>query len=990
LTTNEIVPPFLNVFRYDLQAGSISLVSVNVGGRKSGKGNSTEPVVSADGRIVGFTSAAENLVQKDTNRWGDVFIRDMASSATSLASGTTNLAIGAPNEFLKASGSGHPLISTNGRILVFESSAAELSPVPDTNNSPDVFLRDLISGTNQLISINTNRTRTGDAGSQLSDVTPDGRFVLFQSRSSNLDLWRFNSFNWSRPYSDIYLRNVESNLTVWVSTNARSFFPQNPYYYPYDCFGAAISDNGKAVTYHAAGTNGASVLLLHHEIGPATTLLISSNVVQSESPPISADGRFVAYVIGTNLFRWDRDTQSNALVSVAIDGVSPANGSSHSPVMTADGRRICFLSSATNLVTNVVNGRFQLYVRDLDEQTTRLVSLNTNGAASNRELLSEPSISPDGQLIAFESAGSDLVAGDLNDASDVFLHDLTTRQTRAVSLGRSPSATAAGLSRGWPASVSSNGQIIAFTGADNYMPADTNSSPDIFIRDLQANATSVVNIELNGSFPAARTTRNPVVSMDGRRLLYVADLFADYQAVVERLYWRDLQTQATQWLTNANSTNWSMTVSGRYVAFESSDRVVPDDYNSYDDVFLRDMETGNKRLVSQAYSSVRAGNGPSINPQVTPDGRWVLFQSTATDLLETNLPTGPWRLFARDIQSNRTELVSVLPLVPPPSTATYEVDFTPNSRFAAIAWRPLRDQYAPAYAAFVYDLQTKSNTFVGNACRNLVISDGGHFVVYQIIATNGGLRQVWVKNITTGISNLVSRTAVGTPGNGESLNPQISSNGRFIVFESKASNLVENDTNGVSDIFFADRLTGTRLLLTVNREGSGAASGSSSRPVLSADGRTLVFQSFANDLIPGDYNDTRDVFVVHLSEPDSDGDGMDDDWEIAYFGELSHDGLGDSDSDSQTDLQEFRAGTNPINDQSILRVLTLSSISGGPKTVLWNAVPGRTYRVQYKMDLAQPDWTDLAGTVIATSSTASKGDPAVDSPIRFYRVLLVD
>jgi hypothetical protein len=198
---------------------------------------------------------------------------------------------------------------------------------------------------------------------------------------------------------------------------------------------------------------------------------------------------------------------------------------------------------------------------------------------------------------------------------------------------------------------------------------------------------------------------------------------------------------------------------------------------------------------------------------------------------------------------------------------------------------------------------------------------------------------------------------------------------------------VDNDTNGVSDIFVRDRLLGTTMLVSLNLEGV-SGNGPSTKPALAADGRTVIFQSFASDLVPGDYNDSRDVFVLRLGGVDSDGDGMDDDWEMAYFGTLSRDGTGDFDGDGQTDLQEFLAGTDPTNSGSVLRVLTLNLLGGGGTKVIWSAAPGKTYRVQFKDDIADSVWRDLGVTVTASATTMSAIDPAGSGGIqRFYRVV---
>ena len=130
-------------------------------------------------------------------------------------------------------------------------------------------------------------------------------------------------------------------------------------------------------------------------------------------------------------------------------------------------------------------------------------------------------------------------------------------------------------------------------------------------------------------------------------------------------------------------------------------------------------------------------------------------------------------------------------------------------------------------------------------------------------------------------------------------------------------------TNSVSD-----RVARVTYCLSHNWAGTATGNRLSSSPVLSPDGRTVAFQSFASDLVPGDYNDTRDVFVVSLAGPDSDGDGLDDDWEVAYFNDLSRDGTGDFDGDGASDAQEFRAGTDPTNAGSVFRVLTLTTFVG--------------------------------------------------------------
>jgi hypothetical protein len=116
---------------------------------------------------------------------------------------------------------------------------------------------------------------------------------------------------------------------------------------------------------------------------------------------------------------------------------------------------------------------------------------------------------------------------------------------------------------------------------------------------------------------------------------------------------------------------------------------------------------------------------------------------------------------------------------------------------------------------------------------------------------------------------------------------------------------------------------------------------------------------------------------------------MDDAWEISYFGNLSRDGTADSDNDGATELAEFKAGTNPINDSSVLSVVTLQNIGTGAVSVLWNSVPGKSYVVQFKSGLEEPEWQSLPGSVVADGSTASKADASAQADDhRYYRVVL--
>src|SRR5256885_711066 len=152
-----------------------------------------------------------------------------------------------------------------------------------------------------------------------------------------------------------------------------------------------------------------------------------------------------------------------------------------------------------------------------------------------------------------------------------------------------------------------------------------------------------------------------------------------------------------------------------------------------------------------------------------------------------------------------------------------------------------------------------------------VISSDGRFVLFLSSANNlvtnddnGRFVDVFLRNRTNGVTTLVSvnQTGVGG-GNGNSVSPVISTNGRYVVFESEASNLVTNDTNGVSDVFVHDLQTGTTTFVSVNSAGAGG-NGASTSPLISPDGRYVTFVSAAGDLVANDTNNATDIFVRDL------------------------------------------------------------------------------------------------------------------------------
>jgi hypothetical protein len=376
---------------------------------------------------------------------------------------------------------------------------------------------------------------------------------------------------------------------------------------------------------------------------------------------------------------------------------------------------------------------------------------------------------------------------------------------------------------------------------------------------------------------------------------------------------------------------------------------------------------------------------------MSSDGHWVVFQSAATDLITNNTSSSTnLHVFARDLTRGQTILLSSdqngLPLVGRPSGHVISL----NSSLVAISGAFDFDGNGIVSSIIVFDFTNKTNALVCRNCANPSLSAIGRWIAYQTTSEGYIASDVFVKDLQTGQEELVSVNLAGTAaGNGMSSSPAMSSDGRFVAFVSKASDLAANDSNGVSDVFLRDRMLGKTRLLSLNATGTRSANGASGRPVMSADGRTVVFQSLATDIAEGDYNGFRDVFVTRIEFPDTDGDGMADEWEMAYFGTLSRDGAWDFDGDGRSDLEEYVAGSDPTDGRSVLRIVGVTASGTSTVTITWSSVMGKTYRVQYKQELNDP-WRDLPGLIAATSTVSSKQDTHANILQRFYQVVTVE
>jgi hypothetical protein len=266
---------------------------------------------------------------------------------------------------------------------------------------------------------------------------------------------------------------------------------------------------------------------------------------------------------------------------------------------------------------------------------------------------------------------------------------------------------------------------------------------------------------------------------------------------------------------------------GRFVAFSSrASNLVPDDTNGVEDVFVYDRDLD---ATADLGGTDGPSNGGSSFPKISADGRYVVFQSSASNLVadDTN---GVSDIFVFD----RTDQAMTLVTISPNNTPANGLSITPNIR---------GDGRVVAFAS---------------RATNLVAE-----------VTTGTFEQVYFSNWQDHTIALASINDAGKAGNAISFLPALSADGGQIAFKSEAFNLVPNDTNGVPDVFVRDRTNDTTQRVSVDDFGN-QSNGLSGGPGISGDGRFVAFPSFASNLVPEDSNGLSDVYVYDRDPPDRD------------------------------------------------------------------------------------------------------------------------
>ncbi len=312
--------------------------------------------------------------------------------------------------------------------------------------------------------------------------------------------------------------------------------------------------------------------------------------IYSSPPVISGDGLSVAFMsMAEDLVEDDenglpdifvhKSDGSTTLVSVGRNG-NPANGDSYMPAISADGRYVVFQSFANNLTNNDRNRSIDIYLRDLVEQETELISITEAGLQGDDEAeygFSSVAVSDDGRYVAFSYDRLPIPGHPSNGGPYVYVRDRQVNSLRMIAQGQYPT-------------LSGNGRYLVFLSSDQLVLEDQNNSLDVYLYDQQLQRFERISVTHSGA--------------------EVPD----------------------QWITSAPD----VSADGRYVVFQSSyDGLTPADNNDLSDIFLRDRMLNKTILISGGVNGT-SGNGESYHPRINDEGTLVTFSSWASDLVEND------------------------------------------------------------------------------------------------------------------------------------------------------------------------------------------------------------------------------------------------------------------------------------------------------------------------------------------------------------------
>ncbi len=388
------------------------------------------------------------------------------------------------------------------------------------------------------------------------------------------------------------------------------------------------------------------------------------------SPSVSADGRYVAFSSkASNLTDVPTAGISQVYLRDVIDGkttmISASAGvagtdNSIDPAVSADGRYVAFSTRAANLGVAFPGGVQQVLVWDRLTGYFQLASSADGSAAAANTASGKATISGDGTVVAFESGASNLTTTPSRGVTQVYVHDLIARTTRTVSVDSATPSSSATDSATLP-SISADGRRVTFVTA-SALTSVSGSRDQVYLRDLDSSTTSLVSADAAGTAGANEHVASARISADGRTVAFdtsASNLTGETLTGGPHVFTRDLAKAVTTLVSRSQSgaivkgSRPSVSANGSAITFSSLENGVTAATNSggTEQSYLRNMVTNDVMLLSKPWASggaARPGNILPVSSVVSGDGRFAVFVSTSTNLIEGSVSTDD-QVFIRNI-----------------------------------------------------------------------------------------------------------------------------------------------------------------------------------------------------------------------------------------------------------------------------------------------------------------------------------------------------
>ncbi|MFD2385615.1 fibronectin type III domain-containing protein, partial [Paenibacillus xanthanilyticus] len=718
-------------------------------------------------------------------------------------------------------------VSDDGNLIAFESEASNLV-AGDGNGEADIFVRDRAAGTTRLIS----RSSSGgdsDGGSYAPLISGDGAYVLFTSHASNL----VKGLE-AGETEDLYLANLRTGAIERVAENVMAGYIYNtarPY---------AMSDGARYIAFSSYAANG------------------TAN---------DYNGTW-------DVFVKDRTTQT---VTRITDRLPDFFNSSQLDI-TPNGRYVTFAINQIGLLQEDINIDDDIYVYDTLYGEYELISHNPQGLSGSNSSRN-PSISDDGRYVTFESFAGDLSDEDQDYTNDVYVYD---RKTRSLKLANYTVDGQASGGENVLASMSGSGRFVAFESDDSLDPSAVNRS--VYIRDLKRGMTYWMGQSPTGESANADVQR-PSISDDGSRLVFQSRAWnlvpgqeegAGYTEIYYATSPVELDNEAPVWEDGAELkvAQYGSTYAALQWPQPKSSSGAPPAYRIYRNGELVGSTTEPSFLVT----NLKPGASYAFKVVAgSVDHKWG-SQALATNLTtlaeaETDAPSGVSDA-SLSIQPGQVAVSWTDPA---------DLDFM----YVQVLWRKLGAPDDKTNATRMLP-KGKQKALITNLVNGTTYQFA--FAVYD---AEGNKRVYSADSVTMGAGPRIARVA-GSDTDGDNMSGyggiQISADGRYAVFESTSPRLAEGDTNGGFDVFLYDYVDGTVQLISRDELGM-PGDGQSMKPDISGDGRFIVFQSDAQNLMGAVSSGTdTQIFVM---DRDADGNGKFDEPGGVTLKRISESPMGD-------------------------------------------------------------------------------------------------